>query len=294
MAASVNQDIPVYSLYGEQQSVTPADFVHIEDVQARSQQLSWRIAAHRHHALLQLICVFDGQWQASLDGSAHLLEGNSIAVIPAGVVHGFHFSPGTRGYVLSINTALLSRLSGSAEINNMFLTQWQPQVIEECDRQAVSHLRQYLGLLKQELGQPAAQTSLVIEHLIQLIFIAVNRSRQSQQVYHEGSDVQLLSRFKALIDIHYISHWPVARYAAALFVSASTLNRVCARALGLSPKQLIVQRLHNEAKRRLLYTRQPLEGIASTLGYKDTAYFCRTFKQCEGMTAGHFRKQHRY
>ena len=91
-----------------------------------------------------------------------------------------------------------------------------------------------------------------------------------------------------------LSHWPVTRYAQTLYVSVSTLNRLCARALGLSPKQLILQRLHSEAKRRLLYTRQPLNGIAHTLGYKDTAYFCRTFKQWEGVTAGDFRKHHCY
>ena len=53
------------------------------------------------------------------------------------------------------------------------------------------------------------------------------------------------------------------------------------------------QRLISEARRRLVYTQQTLDEIALTLGFKDTGYFCRFFKQMEGTTAGEFRQQKR-
>jgi len=61
--------------------------------------------------------------------------------------------------------------------------------------------------------------------------------------------------------------------------------------LGRPPKRLIDERLHSEAKRRLMYTRQPLAEIAYTLGFKDYPYFSRFFRNLEGITAGTYRKQ---
>ena len=85
----------------------------------------------------------------------------------------------------------------------------------------------------------------------------------------------------------------IDEYAEKLFVSVSTLSRICRQQLSQTPKRLVHQRLISEARRRLVYTQQTLDEIALTLGFKDTGYFCRFFKQMEGTTAGEFRQQKR-
>ena len=80
-------------------------------------------------------------------------------------------------------------------------------------------------------------------------------------------------------------------YARALGVSASTLNRACQEALGSTAKKLIQDRLHIEAKRRLIYTQETLEQISRDLGFKEPGYFSRTFKLMEGAAPNSYRKK---
>jgi len=83
----------------------------------------------------------------------------------------------------------------------------------------------------------------------------------------------------------------VSRYAEQLHISTSTPGRLCHRLLGSAPKHLIDQRLLSEFRRRLVYTRQSLEEIAYTLGFRDYPYFSRFFRQRQGITPGEYRKQ---
>jgi len=64
---SKSADIPFYDLYGESFLKLSADFVHLEDIRARSAGLEWEISLHRHAKLLQILCVFDNNWTVQLD-----------------------------------------------------------------------------------------------------------------------------------------------------------------------------------------------------------------------------------
>jgi AraC family transcriptional activator of pobA len=102
-------------------------------------------------------------------------------------------------------------------------------------------------------------------------------------------DSEMLRGFRKLLEQHYAEKWPVARYAAALKTSVSSLNRRCRLYVGLTAKALIQNRVLLEAKRRLLYTREPVEHIAYSLGFNDPAYFSRFFSKWEGIPPGQYR-----
>lgn len=103
-----DNSIPFYDLYGEAFIRQEPNVAHVEDIATRSRGLGWEIAPHRHNRLSQFIAVFDGQWAVDLDDKHHQLQGNWLVLIPAGVVHGFHFASNTQGFVLSLNDSLLA------------------------------------------------------------------------------------------------------------------------------------------------------------------------------------------
>jgi AraC family transcriptional activator of pobA len=99
----------------------------------------------------------------------------------------------------------------------------------------------------------------------------------------------LYTRFCALVELHYVAHWPVPRYAQTLRVQDSKLNRACNALAGKPALEIIHDRLMLEARRRLVYISASVANIAYELGYQDPAYFCRVFKRHSGMSPSAYR-----
>ena len=73
-----------------------------------------------------------------------------------------------------------------------------------------------------------------------------------------------------------------------------SLQRVCARRIGLSPKWLIQRRRLHEAAGRLADPDRPsLTELAASLGYADQAHFVRDFRAVTGLTPGEYAAEPR-
>lgn len=59
-----------------------------------------------------------------------------------------------------------------------------------------------------------------------------------------------------------------------------------------TPLQLVTRIRIEEAQKLLCTTRLPVNIIAQTVGYSDSAYFCKQFKRLAGMTALEYRERH--
>jgi AraC family transcriptional activator of pobA len=284
--------IPFYDLYGEAFIRQEPNVAHVEDIATRSRGLGWEIAPHRHNRLSQIIAVFDGQWTVDLDDKHHELQGNWLVLIPAGVVHGFHFASNTQGFVLSLNDSLLAGQSESTA-GELSALVWKPQALEFKDTQQIERFCSYIKLLKHELTADEVAQNLAVNYLVQLILVTVLRQQrlQAMTLSNASRESNILLKFRALIEQHYVQHLAVKDYAQQLHISISKLNRLCQTLLNDSPKAIIHQRLVIEAKRRLIYTKQSVEEISVVLGFIDPAYFSRFFKQMVGVTAGAFRQQ---
>lgn len=284
--------IPFYDLYGESLLNIESGFVHLENIAARSQQLDWEIANHRHDRLIQFIFVFDNTWRVRLDDKDFELQGNWLLVVPPGVVHGFNFKPNTHGVVLSVHIDRVDELGlseFSLEANQIIM---QPEPIELHSEKDIAQIKVMLTLITDELSSYYKDARFMLSQQLKLLMMYLIRQRQleSFKLHSTSRETAQLLKFRELVEQEYRAHWRIQDYADRLHLSASTLSRICQRQLKLSPKQVIQQRLHTEAKRRLIYTKQTLDEIALMLGYKDTGYFCRQFKAFENLTPSAYRK----
>lgn len=284
--------IPVYGLYGEPLINSDPGFVHIEDIAARSSDLGWLIKPHRHSRLLQVLCIFDGQLDVTLNREQHTLSGSWVVTIPAGVIHGFRFQPQSKGFVLSIAANALAHSTDPQYHRHTEELHLAPQLIKLTENDySLNQFLHYIQLIQQEFDNLNPDREQALGLLSRLALLNLNRQLRHNNIQtSDNKDSLLLGRFRALLEQHYRQHWSVAQYAEALHVSTSTLSRACHQFFNENPKSIIQQRLLSEAKRRLMYTRQSNEEIAFTLGFKDHAYFARFFKKLEGVTAGVYRK----
>ena len=278
--------IPQFALYGEPNSSQNVEFVHIEDIADRSSKNAWLIKPHRHTKLFQVLCMFEGGVSVQLDEESYSLSGSCAIVIPAGVVHGFHFLPETQGLVLSLAEPQYSK-------HHLNAMSRQASIMDLNESGVVlAQLQQYLSLIKAEFQRTEADYEQALEALVTLTLTTLKRQFDKLQMQNSQTDTAslLLSKFRALLEKNYRQQWSVQEYCAALHTSISTLNRLCHEMLGLTAKVIIQDRVLIEAKRRLIYTEDSLDQVAYTLGFKDPAYFSRFFKKLEGLPPSEYRK----
>lgn len=134
-----------------------------------------------------------------------------------------------------------------------------------------------------------------VEALQRIVLVQVLRTvRQGLEPGGEsdGRDRELFLEFRALVERRFLTERGMAAYIAALKCSQVRLNRACLRFAGLSAKGVILDRLADEARRRLVFTTASATQIGYALGFAEPSYFVRFFRRHTGLTPGQFRKDH--
>lgn len=293
---SIQQRVPSFSLYGEQaDSRTNIDALHIEDIQSRSRKYLWRIGTHRHTLLSQCVLVTAGPVAVILEGLQRSFDGPAVMLIPAGAVHSFRFGCDTRGYVLSLNLQqVLSIVCAAhrAPIEALFAV---PRAIDlSLDTLLAARATEQFECLLNEFRRPQRLLEPIGSWLAccALWGFAVRCGAEMPVELRCGQDLDRLQQFRLLVEAHFAHHWPVERYARQLGMSETRLNRICRRLTGGTGFDLLQQRLALEARRRLIHVQSSVGQIASELGFKDSAYFCRFFRRHAGFSPNEFRRRH--
>jgi len=291
MAASTRRRIPNYFLYGEAPRAHDERTLHVEPIEARSARHHWRIDAHQHHSLNQLVLVLKGRGVTVAEGHVAHFEPPALALVPSGTVHGFEFEPHTLGLVVTIADEVLSEFARrEPALDSLFQA---PLTLElpRASAQRAPLLRAARQLAREHAESGAART-LALEGALALFLAEVLRAAQSitpavdsPQSRHR----ELTARFRAAIETAFRNNVSIPQYARQLKVSESQLRSACIEATGQPPIHLVHARILLEAKRQLFHTNRPVSEIAYALGFEDPAYFTRFFARRAGISPRAFR-----
>jgi len=284
--------IPEFALYGENAAAIDTEFVHVELIETRSSVYHWEIGAHLHRGLFQVLLLLEGQVEARIDGVLHTRQGPAAICLPPAVIHGFHFSSGSHGFVLTLAERLMfdghdSGVPGGAGLFNA------PCLIDLApDDPVVARLSALLEQLLCELAWPQPGQARMLEWLVHCVLMLLSRVQAGLHREQLSGRVLLdvFGRFRALVELHFREHWDVPRYAQALHIDEKRLNRLCGKLAQQSAFEIVQSRLMLEARRMLIYVPASIAQIAYELGFNDPAYFCRVFKRYSGVTPRAFRQ----
>ncbi|MFO7324723.1 MAG: helix-turn-helix domain-containing protein [Pseudomonadota bacterium] len=293
MAARSIRRIPAYLLYGEAPQRVSGPLLHIETIEARSAGHHWKIEPHVHHVLHQVIFVMRGRGVVLADGRRSQYRPPAVLLSPAGVVHGFEFEPGTRGYVVSVSVELLRGLTQhEPAVAALFA---QPATVELKPAElAATDLAQAVRMLAREFARPDARDGLALHGCLEVFLgslLRLARELPNPADPVVGQRRQLMARFNELLEQRFRGNPSVAELARELHVSESRLRSVCLASTGQTPIQLIHARVLVEAKRQLHYTNSPVSEVAYALGFDDPAYFTRFFTRLAGESPRAFRRR---
>ncbi|HCQ65089.1 MAG TPA: AraC family transcriptional regulator [Rhodobacteraceae bacterium] len=275
--------IETYNLFGESDDLP--DVVHCETIAARSVRHDWEFVPHRHARLHQVLMIAQGGGRATFDGEAWTLSNGHVANVPAGCVHGFSFTPGTEGWVVTIPAEVLDE--GLAEGEGLRPLLARPMVVdgtEDIGATIAAIFAAYDGRAFARAHELRARVAL----LAGLVARAIAADAPGADT---PTETGLQRRFEALVETHYTAHLQVAAYAARLGVTPTHLTRIMRTATGQPATAAIQDRIIREARRNLAYSNLSISQIAYRLGYEDPAHFSRVFRRSTGLSPTEFRKK---
>lgn len=133
-----------------------------------------------------------------------------------------------------------------------------------------------------------------IKMYVYLLLLNAKRSYERQQLtigLEVSGAESLLSRFKKLVSIHYLTKRQVCNYSDMLAVSPNHLNRTIKRLTGMTASDHIKEMLVQEAKALLKYTDSSVAQIAYQMNFSDPGSFNRFFKSATRQTPHNYRSK---
>lgn len=281
-----------YNLFGEHSDLP--DVVHCELIELRSLINDWEFAAHRHAHLHQILLIEDGGGEAIIEGETKGLSNGDLINVPRGTVHGFKFTHGTHGWVVTLAGELLQESLHDNEglaglLGTPFILKSNPAI-----RQVI------LDIFDEYPKRNFARAHILRAHsalLVGMVARAMTAGGEQQSLSGNtlaGSALtgsSLARRFEALIEQHYRQHLGIGEYAGLLGVSPTHLSRVMKQATGRPASAAISERVMREARRNLTYSNLSISEIAYQLGFTDPAYFSRVFARETGQPPSAFRNR---
>ncbi len=291
--------IPRFALYGNDSGPGWADLVNYERLPERSSRYNWEIDPHVHEGLLQVLYLETGSGggEALIDGRRWPLTPPCLIVIPSGAVHGFHFRNDIDGpAVTAAQRPLESLMAAIAPQLLAYLREPRVIPVDPLGPHAAGLSPLFDALWRETRyaasGQVVACMSLLAALFVQ--FARIGESAAATEADPHSRKAAQIEQFRRLVNEQFQRERSVEHYARQLGLTAGHLGRLCREALGMSPLDLINQRLVHEAQRELAYSSLSIKQVAAELGYEDEAYFGRFFKKHTGQRPTEFRQMARH
>lgn len=279
--------IPQFYLYGEPHRAVDQSFLHVESLDDRSRPSEWRIQPHAHAELTHLLFLAEGSGALIAEGKPIALAAPTLILVPARTVHGFDFTPESRGWVVTVASGYLLELG----LRHPDLAVPQLGVVA-LDAAARLPIEAAFERLMRELGWAAPGHRAASEALLVELLVAWLRAAGPRAPHLSPSrQAALVARLRERIEQRFRLREPVAAHAAALGVSVSTLRAACAAVAGQSPNAMLDERALLEARRALLYSTLKVAEVAYGLGFADPAYFARFFTRHAGTSPSDYRRR---
>jgi len=151
--------------------------------------------------------------------------------------------------------------------------------------------RNFLAL-KREYAARGVGSETIIEAHVRVILVLLWREflDTESQAPVVATRALILLRFRQSVESHFRDRWTVKQHANELNVSTDRLHDICSATLGMSPQQLIQNRLADEARLLLERSEMTLDQLSVYLGFKNSPQFNVFFKLHYGKPPGKYRQ----
>lgn len=248
-----------------------------------------------YDSFTHLVLLEAGEIAVDAGDGPRQVEARAALILPAGPGTLLTLGPGCDGWLLGVASSLLSAAVGTrAESEFLAPIGMHLMIARDFAPDTATDPIALAERIGDELSRKTPGAQMAILASLRLLLIDIWRSSGFEPTgLGQGSEVHVLLSFRRLVELHFRSRLSVADYAAQLGVTYDRLHGICQRNLGRSPLQLIHARMMREAASWLERSGQPVQQIAHSLGFSDSAEFSHFFKRNSGLSPSSFRQQAR-
>ena len=167
--------------------------------------------------------------------------------------------------------------------NSAIIFEERPDLFDE--------LQLLLNILSKHLGKNNGANNQVVSHLLQSIISIILEQSRLKDNSEKDFVKKILIDFYLLLEIHYSENVGVQFYIDKLGSTEKKLAETTKKHTGLSPLQVIHNRILLEAKRLLLFEERTHKEIAYQLGFDSPASFSNFIKSKTGLAPLELTKQ---
>ena len=276
----------------------PAEFV-ITTMEEIDSELDGIVDDPHKHNYYTVIWPTKGGGVHIIDFKEYELSRDSLFFVSPGQVHQVITEPAPEGFVImftpcfleknSINGGFISDLKlfgKSDETPPLKLERAEVEILKPLVISMKDSFSEYIsgnrkGLMLEKAG---AYLKLFLIECSSLCRIEAGDNTQEIEV-----EKGMIRSFKLLLEDNFKKYHMVSEYASMLNVTPNYLNEVVSRAVKVSAKELITERIILEAKRMLLFSDKSSKEIGYSLGFDDPSHFSTFFKKGAGVTMQEFK-----
>ncbi|WP_228745445.1 AraC family transcriptional regulator [Paenibacillus sp. S150] len=243
------------------------------------------------HEYDELTLILEGEgYYSSAEQNIKVAAGDLI-LISSGTHHGFVCTQPWQGisvhFFYSRMPAYSQYLYSQAFLNS---TQIRMAHLNEEDR-----IWAEISLSRMEKEwhmKPGSDLSYDLRRIVfETVLLLFHRNTITAQALEKTTDKEIFQ--EVLKEIHRSYNMPITikEIASHHFLSESVLRKKFSQALGISPKQYLINLRLEEAKRLLQQTDKPIDSISSAVGFTSSSRFYELFEKSVGVTPLTWRKQ---
>jgi AraC-like DNA-binding protein len=194
------------------------------------------------------------------------------------------------GFTLFFKPSFLNFYAGNFESDFPFFDLADRNIIELSAATTKIVLDDFEKLYKEFYSSNTYREQILQPLLLSLLYKFKGIQEESSALEIVPNQKQsLVFKFKNLVNNLFITYKQVGDYAAKLFVTTSTLNKLVKDITGKTAKEIINEKIILESKRMLLYTSNDIAEIAFNIGYEEPTHFIRFFKTNTHQTPKEYR-----
>lgn len=241
---------------------------------------------HRHD-FFQIILLEEGHIRQSIDFTEYDMNARSVSVVFPRQLHQLQLSDDARGWIVMFDSTVFctEMLRNELKDYNIDLQQkinflafgQSPEIFREL-LELVDHIRQTSTALNPIRKM---QVKLTIKIML-LKIIDFHPNALSQTI--SDSETSLYIRFREQVDEHYQRQRKVNVYADHLGLTVKKLTAICRHYSGLSPLEIIHEKLSLELKKVLALDHLTFKEIAFEYGFSSQSALNKYIEQKFGMT----------